>query len=509
MRRSGIITNRRRCCAGIARRAAFVAATALLGLSCVRPAIAGGHFEVARSSEFVSTITAAQLEPSMVDRLQRVILLRDPNTRVVLLGTALLGGLAGVVGVFMLLRRRSLVGDVVGHAALPGIAGAFLIAEVLHPGAGKSLPILLTGAFATGLCGALCVMLIDRYSRVKSDAALAIVLSASYGVGAVLLSIVQRTSSGAAAGLATYLSGKTASLLAADVWVFAGATAVILAITLLLFKELTLLCFDTEFAAASGWPVLLLDALLITLVAAVTIIGMQSVGLLLVVATLITPAAAARFWTDDVRRLAVIAGALGAGSAVIGIVLSAIFPNVAAGATIVLVAGALFAVSLLLGRRRGFLWRRWEHRQLERRIARDDLIRAIYEQTERRGAVLDGQAPAITLASVRSSRSWSAPHVARLVRWAKSAGLAAAAGEGEIRLTEEGVITGRRLVRNHRLWELYLIQHADIAAVHVDHTADLIEHIVDPEIVEELEQILEHRDRRHEVPDSPHVIGVT
>jgi manganese/zinc/iron transport system permease protein len=446
-------------------------------------------------------------EPTVFERLERVILLRDPNTRVVLLGTALLGGMAGVVGVFMLLRRRSLVGDVVGHAALPGIAGGFLVAEILHPGAGKSLPILLTGAFATGLCGALCVMLIDRYSRVKSDAALAVVLSAFYGAGAVLLSIVQRTSSGAAAGLSTYLSGKTASLLAADVWVFAGATAVILAVTLLLFKELTLLCFDTEFAAASGWPVLLLDALLITLVAAVTIIGMQSVGLLLVVATLITPAAAARFWTDDIRRLALIAGALGAGSAVIGIIISAMFPRVAAGATIVLVAGVLFVISLLLGRRRGVLWRRWEQQQLEQRIARDDLIRAIYEQTEMRGEVLHSQPPPVTRDSVLAARSWSQRQVDRLVRWAVNAGLLSHVGEREIRLTADGLASGRRLVRNHRLWELYLIKYADIAAVHVDHTADLIEHIVDPGIVAELEHILEQRDRDDEVPVSPHAIA--
>ncbi|MFO1094486.1 MAG: metal ABC transporter permease [Planctomycetaceae bacterium] len=445
-------------------------------------------------------------EPGAIERLERVILLRDPNTRTVLLGTALLGGMAGVVGVFMLLRRRSLVGDVVGHAALPGIAGGFLLAELLHPGAGKSLPVLLTGAFITGLCGAICVTLVDRYSRVKSDAALAIVLSTFYGAGAVLLSIVQRTSSGAAAGLATYLNGKTASLLAADVWLFAASAFLILALTLLLFKELTLLCFDAEFAAANGWPVFILDALLITLVAAVTIIGMQSVGLLLVVATLITPAAAARFWTDDLRRLSLLACGIGAASAVIGITLSAAIPRVAAGATIVLVAGGIFAVSLLFGARRGVLWRHWEHRQLERRIARDDLIRAIYEQSERHGDPLESQPPAVSLPAIEAVRTWSPRLVHRLVRWAIGAGLAAPVGQQALRLTGDGIAAGRRLVRNHRLWELYLIQYADIAAAHVDHTADLIEHVVDPEIVGELEQILEQRDRRNEVPDSPHAI---
>lgn len=450
---------------------------------------------------------AAVDEPNAVGTWQRVLLLRDPNTRTVLLGTAVLGGMAVVVGVFMLLRRRSLVGDVVGHAALPGIAGGFLVAEALQPGSGKSLPILLTGALVAGLSGALCVTLIERYSRIRSDAALAVVLSTFYGAGAVLLSVVQRTASGAAAGLATYLNGKTASLLATDVWLFVAAGAVILAVTLALFKELTLLCFDSEYASVNGWPVLLLDALLITLVAGVTIVGMQSVGLLLVVATLITPAAAARFWTDDLRRLAVIAGGIGAGSAILGIVLSAAIPHVAAGATIVLVAGGVFALSLLCGVRGGVLWRRRELRQLERRIARDDLIRAIYEQSERRGQPLDEQPPVVPLAAIEASRRWSPKQVQRLVRWAVSSGLAMPNSAGGLRLTKAGVAAGRRLVRNHRLWELYLIRYADIAAAHVDHTADLIEHVVDPDIVEELERMLEQRDGQDEVPASPHAIG--
>lgn len=459
-----------------------------------------------------SAIAAADADgrqPTVADRLGRALLLRDSNTRVVLLGTALLGGMSGIVGVFVLLRRRSLVGDVISHAALPGIAGGFLIAELLSRGTGKSLPILLTGAFVTGICGAVCVLLIDRYSRVKSDAALAIVLSAFYGGGAVLLSVVQRTPSGAAAGLATYLSGKTASLLSSDVWLFAAAAAVVVTITVLLFKELTLLCFDAEFAAACGWPVLLLDGLLMTLVAAVTIIGMQSVGMLLVVATLITPAAAARFWTNDIRTTTLLSGGIGALSAAIGILLSATFPRVAAGATIVLVAGLLFAVSLLLGTCRGVLWRRRVHGKLTRRIARDDLLRAIYEQTEPFVADRpDGALPEVSLATLQRVRNWSAGELQRLTHWAIAAGLATPAGNAAIRLTDEGIATGRRLVRNHRLWELYLIQYADIAAGHVDHTADLIEHIVDPEIVDELERILEQHDRRHEVPDSPHTIGL-
>jgi manganese/zinc/iron transport system permease protein len=446
-------------------------------------------------------------EPTAVERLWRVVTLQDPNTRTVLLGTSLLGGMGGVVGVFMLLRRRALIGDVVGHAALPGIAGGFLISVMLSPDAARSLPILLCGAFVAGLLGALCVMLVDRFSRVRSDAALAIVLSAFYGLGVVLLSVVQRVPSGAAAGLGTFLNGKTASLLSADVWLFAAAATIILILTLLFFKEFTLLCFDNVFAAANGWPVFLLDGLLITLVAAVTIIGMQSVGLLLVVATLITPAAAARFWTDDIRRLTLLSAMFGALSAVIGIALSAAIPHVAAGATIVLIAGLLFVVSLACGARRGAVWRWLEHIRLERQIARHDLLRAAYEIAEDRAAPARDDEHILLSAfnreEIAPARHWSAAQRDGLIHWATDQNLLRFTGDQRLQLTGRGLAEARRLVRNHRLWELYLMRYADVAASHVDHTADLIEHVLDPEIIQELERTM-HARRESDVPPSPH-----
>jgi manganese/zinc/iron transport system permease protein len=337
------------------------------------------------------------------------------------------------------------------------------------------------------------------------------VLSAFYGLGVVLLSVVQRVPTGAAAGLGTFLNGKTASLLDADVQLFAVAATLILILTLLFFKEFTLLCFDTVFAAANGWPVFLLDGLLITLVAAVTIIGMQSVGLLLVVATLITPAAAARFWTDDIRRLALLAALFGALSAVVGIACSAAIPRVAAGATIVLIAGLLFAVSLACGARRGTLWRWLEHVRLERQIARHDLLRAAYEIAEDRAAPTRDDEHILQAAferdEIAAARHWNRSQRDTLIHWAIDQDLLRFAGDRRLQLTSHGLTEARRLVRNHRLWELYLMRYADVAASHVDHTADLIEHVLDPEIIQELERTMQTR-RETVLPESPHRIDV-
>ena len=186
-------------------------------------------------------------------------LLLDYNTRVVLLGTLLLGATAGLVGTFLVLRRRALVGDVVGHATLPGIAIAFLAAEVILPGSGKNTATLLTGAALTGLLGAAVVALLARIRRVGADAAQAIVLGLFFGVGASLFRAVQQVPAGDAAGLNGYLYGKAASMIASDVWFFAIAAAAVFLIVLALHKELVLVCFDSEFAAAIGLPVGMLD----------------------------------------------------------------------------------------------------------------------------------------------------------------------------------------------------------------------------------------------------------
>lgn len=291
------------------------------------------------------------------ERLYRLVTFQDYNTWAPLLTTSILGCTAGVVGVFLVLRGRALVGDVVGHAALPGIGLAFLLLELSTPGAGRSTPALLLGALAAGLAGAGCVLLIDRYSKAKADAALAIVLSLFYGGGMVLLSIAQRLESGSQAGLKDYLSGKAASLVASDALLTAILAGVVIGVTVLLFKEWTLICFDDALAGTLGYPVVWLDGLLIGLTAVVAVLGMQSVGLVLVVALLIIPPAAARFWTDDIRGMACGSALMGGLSGGLGVAASSLAPRIAAGPTIVLFAAALFALSLLLGRRRGLLWR--------------------------------------------------------------------------------------------------------------------------------------------------------
>ena len=431
------------------------------------------------------------------------------NTRVVLLGTTLLGISAGVVGAFMVLRKRALVGDVIGHSALPGIGLTFLVIEWFSPGTGRSVPWLMGGALVTGLLGALSVLFMERSRRIKPDAALALVLSLFYGAGIVLLSVAQRIPGAGTAGLTSFLAGKVGSLLAADVLTFGIASVVLLALTTLFFKELLLTCFDSEYATAGGWPVKTLDALLILLVAIVTVLGMQSVGLILVVALLLTPASSARFWTDDVRRVVQLSAGFGGVSAAIGVLLSTASSKLPAGAMIVLAGVALFVFSLVFGTHRGLL-NRWHHsKQLQDRILRDDLLRAIYELIEMAALAPNtsrDRPVAFTPAQIHKRHSWSIPQQQALLQTFELEGLMLNDGADRWWLTPAGLEQAKRTVRLHRLWEIYLLESANAAEGHVDMHADVSEHFLDPEMLAELERRLGDRVPAGEVPVSPHAL---
>ena len=249
-----------------------------------------------------------------MDSFLRVLLLEDYNTRLVVIGTVCLGIAAGAVGSLLLLRKRALVGDVISHATLPGVGIAFLI-MIAMGGTGRWPLGLLLGALAAGLGAAGLVMLIRRTTLLRDDAAMALVMSTAFGLGIVLLSIIQDLPTGNQAGLESIIYGKTASMVRSDAIGIGIAAIIVLLICAGLYKEFRLLCFDEQFAGSQGWPTTILDVVLLLLGAAVTVIGLQAVGLILVLAFLIIPAAAARYWTDGLVWMMLIAATIGAASA--------------------------------------------------------------------------------------------------------------------------------------------------------------------------------------------------
>lgn len=457
------------------------------------------------------SITDRRLQWPRGEQWVRLLRLEDYNTRVVVCGATLLGLAAGIVGSFTLLRRRALMGDALSHATLPGIGLAFMILTAAGY-EGKSLGWLLLGGTLTGVMGVLTILLIRRATRLKEDAAMGIVLSVFFGGGVALLGVIQQMPAGHAAGLEGFIYGKTASMVAADAWWIgvAGLGSALLAV--LFFKELKLICFDEGYAHARGFPVPLLDLLLMTLVTLVTMIGLQAVGLILMIALLVIPAAAARFWTERMTTMTVLSGFLGACSCLLGAGLSAIFSRLPSGAMIVLVAAMVFLISMLLGRARGVIVRRWRRVALNRKIDRQHLLRGCYEYLETM-KFLDAKergvaARVVPWDSLLSMRSWTLGRLRRCVRRAIDEGLVERDWSAGVRLTDEGLVEARRMVHEHRLWEIYLITHADVAPAKVDRDADAIEHILDAEMIAQLEAILQSRVDQSAVAVSPHQVQV-
>jgi len=287
-----------------------------------------------------------------MDDLLRTLSLQDYNTRVVVFGVAALGIACGLVGTFMLLRKRALMGDALSHATFPGICLAYLVVQLAF-GAGRSLPVLLAGAVVTGIAGVGCVLLIRHATRIKEDAAMGIVLSVFFGFGTALRGVIQSLPTGNSAGLDSFIYGKTASMVASDAWTIGVAALAAAIVVVVLYKELKLLCFDDHFARGIGRSVVGLDVILMALVIVVTVVGLQAVGLILVIALLIIPPAAARFWTDRLSVTAIVASVIGCFSAVTGALISAVVENIPSGAIIVLTAAAVFVFSLVFGTKRG------------------------------------------------------------------------------------------------------------------------------------------------------------
>ena len=281
------------------------------------------------------------------------------NTLTVILGTAMLGLACGVIGTFAVLRKRALVGDALAHAALPGICCSFLVFQQ------KELLYLVLGALFFGLLSVACINSIRQLTRIKEDAAIAIVLSSFFGLGIVISRVIQNTPMGNKAGLDDFIFGKAASMVTEDLYLICVTSLVTIVIVATFIKELKLLCFDSSFGWALGFPMKRLDYLLMGLIALCTVVGLPAVGVVLVSALLIFPGATARLWTDSFEVMVLIAGALGMTAAVLGSIISAFptlllpssTPPLPTGPIIVLSCALFFIASCILSPKRGLLSR--------------------------------------------------------------------------------------------------------------------------------------------------------
>ncbi len=293
-------------------------------------------------------------------------LLFDYTVRTVTLGAATLGVVGGVLGAFALLRQQSLLGDAISHATLPGVVLAFLLTR------SKDSWVLMLGAALSGWLAAAAINAMVRRTHLKEDTALSLVLSVFFGFGLMLLTYTQSLPDARQAGLDTFLFGQAATLLWGDVQAMLGLGVMALALVAVFWKEFKLLTFDRAFAASLGWPVAALETALTTLMVLALVLGLQAVGVVLMSALLVAPAAAARQWTDRLGRMVALAGVFGGLAGLVGALISSAGAGLATGPVVVLVVSGIVAVSFVAAPNRGLLWRSvraWRQRRRLRRAA--------------------------------------------------------------------------------------------------------------------------------------------
>ncbi|MCW3011770.1 MAG: hypothetical protein JWO90_2174, partial [Solirubrobacterales bacterium] len=286
---------------------------------------------------------------------------------VVALGAALLGTTAGALGVFAVLRQRSLVGDAIAHAALPGVCVAFIATGAKDAGS------LLVGAGLAGLVGALMMVGIERTSRVRADAAIGVVLSSAFSLGIVLLTYIAGQDDANQAGLEKYLFGQAAGLLERDLVVMAALAAVSLLLVAVTFRALKTTLFDPGFAASVGLPVRLLEVVMTALLVVAVVIGLRTVGAILMVAMLVAPAVAARQLVGRLALLLPLAAFIGGAVGVVGSLLSA-RGELPTGPVIVLVAVGVVVACVLAAPGRGVLWQARQLRRDRRRTLTEAVL---------------------------------------------------------------------------------------------------------------------------------------
>jgi manganese/zinc/iron transport system permease protein len=293
-------------------------------------------------------------------------MLADPNMQWIFLGCTMLGLSSGVIGCFSYLRKQSLMGDTLAHAALPGICIAFMLTGI------KSIGLFLVGAGIAGIIATFGIGYITRNSKLKQDAAMGIVLSGFFGLGIVLLTLIQHGNYGNQAGLDKFLFGQAASMIASDVITMTVVCVSLITICTLLFKQFKIISFDPGFAKGIGYPVAFLEQLLMLLIVVAVVAGIQAVGVVLVAALLITPAVSARYWTDRLGLMVVLSGLFGAVSGAVGTWISASVSNLPTGPVTVLAATLLFCISILFGPQRGLIAKRMLRQKVKQRYIRDN-----------------------------------------------------------------------------------------------------------------------------------------
>lgn len=396
----------------------------------------------------------------------------DPIAQKVMLGIAVIGAVSGVVGTFSFLRKKTLIADAISHSVLPGICLGFMFVGTKDP------IVLMTGAFVIGWISVWLIDYLSSSTKLSEDTAIALVSTLFFAIGSVLLSVISKSQNAEQTGLKNFLFGKAATMTTFDIQVFTVVSIVIFLLVIVFFKPFQLVCFNNEFAKSIGVKVKFIEFLLSTLTVMTVAIGIQAVGVVLMSALLIAPAASARYWTNKLSVMIVLAAFFGTFSSVIGVMLSTMKNNMPTGPWIVFALFAFTLFTLLFAPKKGWFSIKKRNNSNHKKITEENLLKTFYQLKE------EGNT-SVSFKDFLEKRAVDTHSLERdLKRMVKHGFLVEK--DKTFTLTESGNIEAARILRSHRLWELYLTKRMNFKEDHIHGTAETIEHLITPEIEQQL-----------------------
>jgi manganese/zinc/iron transport system permease protein len=450
------------------------------------------------------------MENRWIDRMYLVDYFTDPILRAPTLGSMLMCLAAGLVGVIVFLRKQSLIGEALSHAAYPGVILGVILAGILEIDYHNTplLPFfIMVGATCTALLGMRVIDILERKWKIRSDSALCFVLSSFFGVGLTLASHVQSSYSSLYQQIQVYLYGQAATMTDIHVYVYAVLASAIILAVIFLYKEVQMITFDREYTKSLGFRTASIETLFFVLIVLAIVIGIRSVGVVLMSAMLIAPAVAARQFSNKLYIIFILSGLFGLASGFLGNVFSVEITNnlleaypgtrlsIPTGPMIVVVGASICILALLIAPERGMLLRLVRIMRFRFRCMHENLLKTIWRISPTGVVLLD------EIARYQSASKFYLKFVMmRLCHngWVKNL------GNNSYRLTHDGELWAAKIVRLHRLWEVYLVEYLGVGMERVHHNAEEMEHIITPELEKELTLLLKNpKQDPHQQPIPP------
>lgn len=418
---------------------------------------------------------------SLWEHISTFFSVENYNLFVISIGSGILCFAAGVVGTFTYLRKRALIGDVISHSVLPGVAIAFMLVGVKNP------VYFLIGAISSGLLSIWIVDFVQAKSKLKPDTILALTLSVFFGVGIVLLTKIQHSGNAAQSGLDSFLFGKAASMSLGDVKLFSIIAIVNIIFITIFLRGFSIISFDENYAKGIGFNTSFIKSFLALLTVVTVAIGVQAVGVVLMAALLITPAAGARFLTNSIGKMLLISGLFGFVSGWVGVFISYSGNGMPTGPWIVVALSVFTFLAILFGKQRGVI-ARWKLRKSNNiKINNENVLKDIYK-------LADKGKNTLSVVEIIEKEKYQAPVLKSILNRLEKNDFIDQI-RGLVILNEKGKIAAREVIRKHRLWELYLSKYFQLEADHLHDDAEGIEHVITPEIEKHLLKLLEYPEK--------------